>query len=99
MRNHHAAARTGAPTARPKTAQGEALGIRQLSRAAPTGRRFEHLTLIPNGAPLGLGHGSATNPGLRPGLFQVAPLARQPVSLASDFIDTIYQEATSNVSP
>src|SRR4030095_12535943 len=46
--------------------QGEALDIRQLSHAAPTWRRFEYLTLIPNGAPLGLGHRFGYEPGATP---------------------------------
>jgi len=45
---------------------------------SPIGAAFHQYPTYPgNVTPMGLSLASAVNPGLRPGLFQVAPLARQ----------------------
>src|SRR5580765_4099484 len=59
--------RLGAPTTRPQIAQGEALGMMANNRSRPIG------PILPLGA---WRSPTIIHPGLRPGLFQVAPLAR-----------------------
>jgi hypothetical protein len=58
--------RAGAPTARPKTAQGEALGIRQPQRATSTGRRFEHFDSNSQRRPVGAWPRFGNEPGASP---------------------------------